>query len=161
MAKRKNNKLYVYPLLILASFIVFVIYKLAYNVFALSLPLTVNSFSAIFLEISTSFKNISEHFFPCFLLFTIGITWVLLNRVIYRRAFLQKFWIILTLIGFILVLFGGRILFILTSSYPLNLEALTFILNAVNESTLLLTAVLCFFVMFILQAFDKLYLNAK
>ena len=161
MAKRKKNKLYVYPLLILFSFVVFIIYKLTYNVFALSLPLTINSFTAILIEIGTSFKNISEHFFPCFLLFTIGITWVLLNRIFYKREFLQKFWIALTVMGFILVLFGGRVLFVLTTSYPFNLEALTFILNAVNESALLLTSVLCFFVMFILQAFDKLYLNAK
>lgn len=161
MAKRKKDKLYIYPLLILLSFITFLIFKLAYNVFVLSLSISLDSVTAIFMQGVSAFKDISEFFFPCLLLFTIGIIWILLNHMIYKRAFLQKFWVFLTIIGFILILFGSRLLFIFTSQYQLSSEVITFIFNAVNENTLLLSAILCFFTMFILHAFDKLYLNAK
>ena len=161
MAKAKRNKLYIFPLLAVISLLIFVIYKLLFNVFALSIPFSTNLIQAILLDALSAFKNINEHLFPCFLLFTIGITWILLNRLIYKRAFLKKFWVALTLIGLTIILFGGRILFVLTGAYPLDAEALAFILNAFNERALLLTSFLCFCIMFVLQMFDKLYLSAK
>lgn len=161
MAKAAKNRLYVFPLLILGSFIVFVLGKLTYNFFALSLHFSLDSVISVLLEALYSFKEIEHHLFPCFLFFTIGITCILLNRVSKKRALQPKGWILLTVIGFILILFGGRVLFVLTGFYPFNSEAMQFIFNAINESSLFLTSVLCFFIMFVIQAFDKLYLNAK
>lgn len=161
MAKAKRNKLYIFPLLAFISFLIFVAYKLLFNIFVLAIPFSADCVLAVLLEVLNAFKSINEHLFPCFLLFTIGITWILLNKLIYKRAFLKKFWTMLSVLGFILILFGGRTLFVLTGAYPLDSEALIFILNAFNDSSLLLTAILCFFIMFVLQMFDKLYLSIK
>ena len=157
MAKKKRN-LACFPLLALASpFCIF----LALFLIRVARGGTAQNYWNNFILLYDVLQNFREYLFPCFLYFTMGLLFVLLNHCLKKAPLSKKLWLFLVFSGTLIILIGSRLLFLYANDLLLSPQMLHFLKTGIDIYTFTAALIFCLLISFILQLLDVLYFNAK
>lgn len=115
--------------------------------------LSFNAYSMHFKLYWQTIKLYNAYIFPLILYFSLSATTMLLHNLFFKKYLSVSFWVVFTILGIVLMLFGSRFLFFFTHTSD-NSELFSFLLSGINIYSFTLALQLTFFINAFIKALE-------